>query len=255
VESTAVLRQQTLLRSGVSTRTTQQRRINELRFERVTVADLILAGKLRLTGDMAIEGPDGGWTGTPGGITVRDAGNNERVVVGDLSGRSWRGQPLPQGTYGIYVSKGAGYFAGELDAEIIRYENIDIAFAQVFSVTGSAGNWSIEHVATSKDDWNIMKGENALQRNTDVSVVYIDHNTLSTLIGSLIVEISVDGNSWVSVGQAPYNEVTEYFMMGHSFNFGHLELEPNRLIFAYRRTVPGGTDADFWIRFRRHAIR
>jgi len=34
-------------------------RINELRFERITVADLIMAGKLRLTGDMAIESADG----------------------------------------------------------------------------------------------------------------------------------------------------------------------------------------------------
>src|SRR5690606_22609993 len=230
-------------------------RINELRFERITVADLIMAGKLRLTGDMAIEGPDGGWTGTPGGITVRDAGNNERVVVGDLSGRSWRGQPLPQGTYGIYVSKGAGYFAGELDAEIIRSENIDVAFAQVFSVTGTDGNWSIEHVATSKDDWNIMKGENALIPNTNVSTVVINHSTLSTLIGSLIVEISVNGNSWTSIGQAPYNEVYVHFMGGNYLNFGHLELRPNLLRFAYRRAVLGGTDTDLWIRFRRHAIR
>src|SRR5690606_25434849 len=141
------------------------------------------------------EGPDGGWTGTPSGIAVRDVGNNERVVVGDLSGRSWRGQPLPQGTYGIYVSKGAGYFAGELDAEIIRSENIDIAFAQVLSVVGPTGIWSIEHVATSKDDWNILKGENALKPDTSISIVSIRHSTLSTLIGSLIVEISVDGNS------------------------------------------------------------
>src|SRR5690606_20850077 len=93
-------------------------------------------------------------------------GTQDRVAVGDISGRMWRGQPLPQGTYGIYVSKGAGYFAGELDAEIIRSENIDIAFAQVFSVIGD-GNWSIEHVATSKDDWNIVKGENALKPNTN----------------------------------------------------------------------------------------
>src|SRR5690606_30794013 len=34
-------------------------RINELRFERVTVADKILAGRLRLTGDMAIVSEDG----------------------------------------------------------------------------------------------------------------------------------------------------------------------------------------------------
>src|SRR5690606_15570215 len=156
---------------------------------------------------------------------------------------------------GIYVSKGAGYFAGELDAEIIRSENIDIAFAQVLSVVGPTGIWSIEHVATSKDDWNILKGENALKPDTSISIVSIRHSTLSTLIGSLIVEISVDGNSWENIGQIPYNEVVMYSMMGNSFNFGHLGLEPNRLIFAYRRVVPVSTNTDLWIRFRRHAIR
>lgn len=230
-------------------------RVNELRFERVTVADKILAGKLRLTGDMAIEGPDGGWTGTSGGITVRDAGNNERVVVGDLSGRSWRGQPLPQGTYGIYVSKGAGYFAGELDAEIIRSENLDIAFAQVTSVGGSDGNWSIEHVATSKDDWNVLRGQNALRTDTGTSIVLIYHNALSTLIGGLVVEISGNGSSWVDIGQTPYNEMYQRSIAGVSLYFGYVVLIPNHLAFTYRRVVTGSTGADLWIRFRRHAIR
>src|SRR5690606_28850038 len=34
-------------------------RINELRFERIVVADMIMAGRLRLTGDMAIVNEDG----------------------------------------------------------------------------------------------------------------------------------------------------------------------------------------------------
>src|SRR5690606_39545646 len=63
-------------------------RINELRFERVTVADLILAGNLRLTGDMAVEGPDGGWRGDSEGIIVRDASNVDRIVIGKIDGRS-----------------------------------------------------------------------------------------------------------------------------------------------------------------------
>src|SRR5690606_17751171 len=61
--------------------------VNELRFERVTVADKIMAGRLRLTGDMAIvnedgriaitsrgiemETPEGGTNWTPGGIVFQ----------------------------------------------------------------------------------------------------------------------------------------------------------------------------------------
>src|SRR5690606_6513557 len=45
-------------------------RINELRFERITVADLIMAGKLRLTGDMAIVNEDGRIAITSRGIEM-----------------------------------------------------------------------------------------------------------------------------------------------------------------------------------------
>src|SRR5690606_6096878 len=66
-------------------------RVNELRFERVTVADLILAGRIRLTGDMAMVAQDG---------------QTEKVAVGDISGRMWRGQPLPPGTHGLWAPDG-----------------------------------------------------------------------------------------------------------------------------------------------------
>src|SRR5690606_3085936 len=45
-------------------------RINELRFERITVADLIMAGKLRLTGDMAIVNEEGTVQITSSGIEM-----------------------------------------------------------------------------------------------------------------------------------------------------------------------------------------
>jgi len=50
-------------------------RINEVRFERITVADLIMAGKLRLTGDMTIEGGDGTITFDAGGLRAEKNGN------------------------------------------------------------------------------------------------------------------------------------------------------------------------------------
>src|SRR5690606_33005885 len=45
-------------------------RINELRFERITVADLIMAGKLRLTGDMVITNEEGTVQITSSGIEM-----------------------------------------------------------------------------------------------------------------------------------------------------------------------------------------
>src|SRR5690606_17086021 len=47
------------------------------------------------------------------GLTLND-GTQDRVAVGDISGRMWRGQPLPPGTYGLWTDR--GYFSGELDA-------------------------------------------------------------------------------------------------------------------------------------------
>ena len=54
-------------------------RINELRFERVTVADKILAGRLRLTGDMAIINEDGTLQITSTGIEMegQEAGGTQ----------------------------------------------------------------------------------------------------------------------------------------------------------------------------------
>src|SRR5690606_25789199 len=87
-------------------------RINELRFERITVADLIMAGKLRLTGDMAVEGPAGGWRGDSEGIVVRDASNTDRIVIGKIDGRSWGGAQLPAGTYGLWGDRSGLYLNG-----------------------------------------------------------------------------------------------------------------------------------------------
>src|SRR5690606_11654078 len=39
------------------------------------------------------------------GMLVSD-GTQDRVAVGDLSGRIWRGQPLPPGTYGLWAPDG-----------------------------------------------------------------------------------------------------------------------------------------------------
>src|SRR5690606_10384014 len=39
------------------------------------------------------------------GMLVSD-GSNDKVAVGDLSGRIWRGQPLPPGTYGLWAPDG-----------------------------------------------------------------------------------------------------------------------------------------------------
>src|SRR5690606_36139411 len=36
------------------------------------------------------------------GMLVSD-GSNDKVAVGDISGRTWRGQPLPAGTYGVWA--------------------------------------------------------------------------------------------------------------------------------------------------------
>lgn len=41
---------------------------------------------------------------TESGLTVND-GTQDRVAVGDLSGRSWQGQPLPPGTYGLWAAE------------------------------------------------------------------------------------------------------------------------------------------------------
>src|SRR5690606_35814855 len=74
--------------------------------------DLILAGKLRLTGDMAVEGPDGGWRGDSEGIVVRDASNVDRIVIGKIDGRSWGGAQLPAGTYGLWGDRSGLYLNG-----------------------------------------------------------------------------------------------------------------------------------------------
>src|SRR5690606_899952 len=48
-----------------------------------------------------------GFTAVVGNALVTtDGGGAERVVVGDLSGRIWRGQPLPSGTYGQLLNNG-----------------------------------------------------------------------------------------------------------------------------------------------------
>src|SRR5690606_35332117 len=39
------------------------------------------------------------------GMLVSD-GSDDKVVVGDISGRMWRGQPLPAGTYGVWAPDG-----------------------------------------------------------------------------------------------------------------------------------------------------
>src|SRR5690606_31128522 len=39
------------------------------------------------------------------GMLVSD-GSNDKVAVGDISGRMWRGQPLPSGTYGVWAPDG-----------------------------------------------------------------------------------------------------------------------------------------------------
>lgn len=77
-------------------------RINELRYERTVVADLVVAGKLRLTGDMAIEGPDGGMSFNRHRIERRENGILKEAF-GDISGLPWRGDPLPEGTGGLWA--------------------------------------------------------------------------------------------------------------------------------------------------------
>src|SRR5690606_11973457 len=72
-------------------------RVNELRFERVTVADTILAGRLRLTGDMAIESVDGKSRITPTAWEHR--GPNDELL--------------------FQVQGANAYFAGELAAEVV----------------------------------------------------------------------------------------------------------------------------------------
>lgn len=84
-------------------------RVNELRFERVTVADKILAGRLRLTGNMAIEGPDGGIILDHKNLSVLD-GLSERITIGDVGGRMWRGKPLPAGEIGFYGDRHTGLY-------------------------------------------------------------------------------------------------------------------------------------------------
>src|SRR5690606_1704427 len=50
--------------------------------------------------------PDGFTAVVGNALVTTDDGGAERVVVGDLSGRIWRGQPLPPGTYGQLLNNG-----------------------------------------------------------------------------------------------------------------------------------------------------
>lgn len=175
--------------------------------------------------------------------------------MGDISGIPWRGQPLPEGTYGIYVAKGGGYFAGELDAEIVRYENLDVVFAQVQGVvtfSGNVGKWTVERVATNRWDRNILRGENVLSE--DLTIIYVWHNWLHTLVGECLVNISVgpDPGLWLAIGSAPYTELRAWDILGHRLFFGHLELNDRYVAFAFRKV--SGNETDLWIDFRRHAI-
>ena len=77
-------------------------RINELRFERVTVADLILAGKLRLTGDMAIESADG---------------------KSKITSTFWEHRG-PNDELLFHLEGGNAFFGGQLAAKSVKTENI-----------------------------------------------------------------------------------------------------------------------------------
>lgn len=77
-------------------------RINELRFERITVADLIMAGKLRLTGDMAIESADGKSKITS--TVWEHRGPNDELL--------------------FHLEGGNAFFGGQLAAKSVKTENI-----------------------------------------------------------------------------------------------------------------------------------
>src|SRR5690606_11899787 len=98
--------------------------------------------------------PDGFTAVVGNALVTTDGGGTERVVVGDLSGRIWRGQPLPPGTYGLWTDN--GYFSGELDANIVRYENLDVVFAKITNIVAPS-NAVLEYVAQNKDEWNVIR--------------------------------------------------------------------------------------------------
>jgi len=85
--------------------------MRELKFWTITLADEILAQKLRLTGDMAIESQDGHTRMVGNRLELRDASNQLLGVIGDVQGLPWGAGTLPQ-EWAAWFRQGGIYAAG-----------------------------------------------------------------------------------------------------------------------------------------------
>lgn len=85
--------------------------VRELKFWTITLADEILAQRLRLTGDMAIEGPDGGIRMDRQRISIR-VNETDRIVQGLIEGLPWGDGVLPPGTLGTWGDRAGLYLRG-----------------------------------------------------------------------------------------------------------------------------------------------
>src|SRR5690606_19450438 len=144
----------------------QNVRINELRFERVTVADRIIAAQLSaISANMGtvtagiVQTPDGrakfgeGALGSgKHGMLVSD-GTQARVAVGNIGGLPWGNETLPPDVYGFWGDETGVYLQGY--PKIVGY-----AYATspsfISSPSGPAGSRSEEHTSELQSRENLV---------------------------------------------------------------------------------------------------
>jgi hypothetical protein len=85
--------------------------LRELKFWAVTLADEILAQRMQLTDGVWIESEDGRTRITGQGLMTND-GTADRVEVGNVSGRTWAGHALPEGTFGLWGDRAHTFLDG-----------------------------------------------------------------------------------------------------------------------------------------------
>jgi len=144
--------------------------------------------------------------------------------------------------------QGNAIFGGELAANIVTYNNLNVAFATV--------RWPTEEileVAQTKEDWNEVKFSNILADDEYFSLCHLYHNELTTLIGGYDLEIRVGTlPTWVKIGQI-FGEHTIGYGNDWQVILGVPQLHRDRFLLWVKKSY-SYVGNDFYVRFKRHSI-
>ena len=216
---------------------------------------------------------------TPGPSTVKAFGSVSPFLIGNLD------PPGPYyvrvrakdgaGNWSDYSSEASGQagivLGDDVEEHSIEYKKFKVAYAQVKPSIGTPATADTVVPAASPDDWNYMYWSApswlVVQIDGPLAIykVAIDllHQILSTMMGTALVQLSIDGITWTPVfdmSYADFEPTGDLYPLGGGvsvkpfFSSGTGVRDYRFLFYVSKLETEGPSPTDLHVRFKRHAI-